>query len=207
MHNKAGQIMRLNGAGLVHNPALHLKAAVREIWANQETAMDAKPTPGTSPRSPLLDRLMKALNLAPDATEQEALDALEAWLADKGGAPGPKKFVPVEVVAEMICHRHFKRATLAEDHAVAMVNSAVSEGWLYLGMKSWGLALCKPDPEAFTAFIDGTKGTAKAPPYAYLKQTLMGGTPPGIGRDSTQSEAEAAVCAQLGLKPEQLAHA
>jgi phage I-like protein len=89
-HNRAGQIMRLKGAGLVHRPNLHLKAlASREapmIGQNTRPATPSNPEP--SLRSPLIARLMQVLNLAPDATEEEALDALEAWLAEKATMSG-----------------------------------------------------------------------------------------------------------------------
>jgi len=55
----------------------------------------------------------EALYLAPDATEEEALDAPEARITDKGAAPDPKKHMPVEAVAEMMRGRHLERATMA----------------------------------------------------------------------------------------------
>lgn len=189
--------MRLKGAGLVHEPNLHLKAL-----ASQEAPMlDPKnPNPETSLRSPLIARLAKVLNLAPDAPEEEALDALEAWLTEKEAKPDPKKFVPVEAVQQMLQERHLEKSVMAEGQAQQKVNDAIRKGYFPPALRDWAIALCREDAGSFDAFLSGA-----SPAYAHLSQELISGTAPGTQRPAALNEAEAAICAQLGLKPEQLA--
>jgi phage I-like protein len=142
---------------------------------------------------------MQVLNLAPDATEEEALDALEAWLAEKATMPDPKKFVPVEAVQQMLQERHLQNSVMAEGNAVQKVNEAMRKGYFTPALKDWALALCRDDPASFDAFLSGS-----APAYAHLSQELLGGIPPGRARPVSEDQAEAAICAQLGLKPGQL---
>lgn len=200
LHNKAGQIMRLCGAGLVHSPALHLKAL-----ASQERPMidpKSKPAtnPGTSLRAPLFVRLMKVLNLGPEATEEEALDALEAWLSEKEAQPDPKKFVPMEAVAEMLRDRQFEKAVMAEGQATEKVNAAIRKGYFPPALRDWAIALCRQDQDSFDTFL-----AKSVPAFAHLSQELMKGDPPGTAKSFAQSQNEAAICAQLGLTPERLA--
>lgn len=77
-HPKTKAIVRLKGAGLVHNPNLHLTAL-----ANQEAPMPPEETPDLS----VIQRLAALLNLAPDATGEDMIAALEALLQGKGGPP------------------------------------------------------------------------------------------------------------------------
>ena len=97
-HPKTRQIVRLKGAGLVHNPNLHLKALAR-----QEPDM----TPDAPDAAQLMQSLVKMLGLGPDATKEGVLAALVEALAGKGAAkPDPKKYVPVAAVQAMMRERN-----------------------------------------------------------------------------------------------------
>lgn len=202
-HNKVGQIMRLKGAGLVHEPNLRLQALNSQeapmLDPKTKPATPPNPNPETSLRSPLIARLAKVLNLSPDATEEEALDALEAWLAEKETKPDPKKFVPVEAVQQMLQEQHLQKAVMAEGQAVEKVNAAIRKGYFPPPLRDWAIALCRDDPASFDDFL--SKST---PAYAHLSQELVKGLPPGQQHPTAQTEAEAAICHQLGLKPGQL---
>lgn len=207
-HQKSGQIIRLSGAGLVHRPALHLKALASQdhTMQGQQTATN-KPDAGKaspSAQNALIGVLFKHLGLAPDATEEEALEALENWLAS--AKPDPKKFVPVEAVAEMLRERNVEQAVMSEDHANRLVNSVIEDGWLFPGLRSWALALCKDSPESFKAFVDGTKA-GKNPQWGYLRRELLSGPAPQGNAGIAQTEAEASICSMLGLTAEQLSKA
>ena len=87
MHNMAGQVMRLTGAGLVHKPALHLEALA------QETPTMPAETP--IPWSTVIASLLETFGLSKDATEEEALDALDAFAVRSPRAPArPKRQIP-----------------------------------------------------------------------------------------------------------------
>ncbi|NEX47737.1 phage protease [Pseudotabrizicola algicola] len=199
-HNKSGQIMRLKGAGLVHEPNLHLKALASQEAPMLDPKTKANPNPETGPVSPLIARLAKVLNPSPDATEEEVMDALEAWLTEKEAKPDPKKFIPVEAVQQMLQERHLEKSVMAEGQAQQKVNDAIRKGYFPPALRDWAIALCREDASSFDAFLSGS-----APAYAHLSQELISGVPAGNPRSVAQTEAEAAICAQLGLKPEQLA--
>lgn len=192
MHDKSGQILRLNGAGLVHRPALHLKAL-----ASQESTMN-NPSP-IPPGAALMQRLKKLLKLSPDATEAEALDALEKALARPTATIDPERAVPVEAVASMIRDRHAELATLAEEQVISKVNAALRQGYFPPALRDWALALCRANPASFDDFVRHT-----VPPYADLARPIVPSGPPPSARGRDVTDAEAAVCAQLGLRPEQL---
>ena len=196
-HPKTRQIVHLNGAGLVHNPNLYLTAL-----ASQDTEMkpaDASPTD-------LLKQLTELLGLPADASPKDLMAKIAALLV---ATPDPAKYMPVTAVQEMLADRHLERSTNSEKRVLAKIEEASSKGYILGGsMREWALSLCRSDEVAFDAFIE-TSG----PRFAYLlKPMLPGGPAPQSVLKShaarhmeNSSDLEAAVCAQLGLKPGSLA--
>lgn len=220
LHNTAGQIQRLSGAGLVHKPALRLKALAQEEPAvtpdaprnarnqppKRAAQMDrAQPEHSPSPWSTLIDRLQQALELPADATEEEALDALEGLLTQQATAaemPDPARFVPIEAVRDLMADRNLRLATLRENEARDKVNSAIRAGHLTPAMRGWATALCSTDPASFDDFVSRSPA-----PFAHLHKPVTFPSPRAFGTDAgaAGSDAERAICAQLGLTPERLA--
>lgn len=183
---KTGIVTRLKGAGLVHNPNLHLVAL-----ASQETTMNA------------MQRVAQALGLTGEEAEDQVIAALQARLTENPATaseatPDPTKFIPVEAVAAMIRQRSEERVALAEGQAVEKVNVAVSQGYLPPALKDWALALARSDAESFDAFLSAT-----GPHMAKLFTEVLPKRYPekGLGVPRSQSAEEEAICAQLGLKP------
>ena len=193
-HPKTRQIVHLNGAGLVHNPNLYLTAL-----ASQDTAMP----PTSTPPNDLLKQLAELLGLPMDTSPQDLIAKIAGLLK---AAPDPAKYMPVTAVQDMLADRHLERSTNSEKRVLAKVNEASSKGYILGGsMREWALLLCRSDEVAFDAFIE-TSG----PRFAYLqKQQVPAGPPPAsylaTGYAGAGSDLEAAVCAQLGLKPGTLA--
>ena len=186
-HPKTRQIVRLKGAGLVHNPNLHLTAL-----ASQDPTMQPQTT---APPSPLMQRLVKLLGLAPDASEEALIAALEAALKDRA-KPDPKDYMPVEAVTAMMRERSVERLAHEEGRAIEKVNAALRQGYISPAMKDWALALCRSDGAAFDTFL-----AASGPTFAYLfKPSGLDGRPPEAST-ARESDVEASICAQLGLKP------
>ena len=185
---KDGSITRLKGAGLVHNPNLELTAL-----AAQEDAMKTDMT--------FMQRLATTLKLAPDATADAILAALEEVMI-KGATPDPKEYAPVAAMAELLRDRNTRIATMSESAATAKVDDALRKGYITPAMRGWATALCAQDPDSFDTFL-----TKSAPAYAHLTQSFahMKGPPPAFGATATgrgdDSDAAAAICAQLGLPP------
>lgn len=189
-HTKAGNIItRLKGAGLVHKPNLQLHALAR-----QETTMD-------EPKA-LMQRLIAALGLPDETTEEELLQMIEtlrgkAEHATAARMPDPARFVPIEAVQDLMTSRHADRSERARDRAAAKVNNALARGFITPAMKTWATALCAQDEASFDGFV-----AKSVPAYAQiLTQVVPNGPPPSSPSETAQSDTAAAVCAQLGLKP------
>lgn len=196
LHNKAGQIMRLKGAGLVHNPNLYLTAL-----ASQEDRMNptppAKPqgTPDAMSPADFMAELASLLDLPPETPPKELLAKLKAKMTAQ---PNPADFMPVKAVQSMLAERRMERSAVAEERIAAKVERARREGYITPALEDWAVSLCRSDEAAFDAFC-ATGG----PTWAYLfKETHARGVPPG--HDTTEawaSDTERAICEQLGLKP------
>lgn len=200
-HPKTRQIVRLKGAGLVHNPNLHLTAL-----ASQETDM-----PPETPQKPALSQkpapddlgpaLAKLLGLPPEASPKDLLAKLVERLT---GEPDPAKFMPVAAVQEMLSSRRAEMAEVNEGRAKEKVRAAVQAGYITRGMQDWALALCRSDEASFDEFLTGV-----GPTFAHFSQrpSVSGRTAPDRFGHAAQSESEteAAICSQLGLKPGSLA--
>lgn len=193
-HPKTRQIVKLKGAGLVHNPNLFLTAL-----ASQENTMLAAKTPQHSEGVDLAAELAKIFNLPTDTPVADLL----AKLADiMKVTPDPAKFIPVAAVQEMLSDRQFERASVRKDRVQDKVNAAVKQGYVTRGMRDWALALCSSDETAFDDFC-----TKAGPSFAHLSQPIFrSGQPPTAAQTHEDSELATAICEQLGLKPGSLSN-
>ena len=187
-HPKTREIMRLKGAGLVHNPNLYLTAL-----ASQEAAMPPASDPATA-TADLANGLARLLGLAPDATAEELLAKLKAALA---AAPDPAKYMPVAAVQEMLRDRKAELSAQSEEPVTAKVERAEREHYIAPGMREWALSLCRSYEAAFDVFCEKS-----GPTFAYLfKPARDWSVPPETQKRQYESEMEATICEQLGLKP------
>jgi len=186
-HPKTKAIVKLKGAGLVHNPNLHLTAL-----ANEETDMADAPKTTPDAKLPLVQRLAKLLGLPPDADEAEVSAAIAELLGEKA-SPDPAKFVPVEAMQDLLRDRNAKLATMSERAVSGTVEDALRRGFITPAMRSWATALCAQDPASFGRFL-----ASSVPAYAHLGRELL---PAAFASQATvQGSAEAeAICRQLGL--------
>lgn len=181
-----GRVLKINGAGLVHRPALHLTAL-----ASQEDTMADETT--------LLERLAALLGISIDDGEDAILDAFEKRLKE-GGKPDPAKYVPIEAVEDMMKDRATEKTALKSERVATKVEKAFQEGYLTPAMRSWATELCSVDEASFDAFLSRAN-----PAYAALTTELCAGTPPGYKpQDLVASDEVNSICSQLGLKPDQL---
>lgn len=196
-HPKTRQILRLNGAGLVHNPNLHLTAL-----ASQETDMlpiDQRKPNDQSATADLGAELARLLGLPATASAKELIAKLAERLTKE---PDPAKYMPVTAVQEMLHSRREEQNSFADGRAQEKVRIAVQQGYITNGMRNWALALCRSDERSFDDFLSGV-----GPTFAYLMKPAPGhANPPALHQSArAESEAEAAICSQLGLKPGSLA--
>ncbi|MDK3075928.1 phage protease [Sedimentitalea sp. JM2-8] len=165
--------------------------------ARQETAMNEPET--------LLDKLIAALGLPEETTEDELIALIEtirgkAEQATAARMPDPARFVPIEAVQDLMASRHADLAERTKERATAKVKDALARGFITPAMKDWATALCAQDEASFDRFV-----ATSVPAYAHLmKQAVPDGPPPSSPSEISRSDAAAAVCAQLGLKPDAL---
>ncbi len=139
-------VMRIKGAGLVHNPALALTALARET-EEPETA-------------PALARIATATALGLDAGAGEA--AILAAVPDTA-TPDTARLMPADKVAELMTELREARARLRELQTDIRVDAAIAGGQMPPGMRDRATALCMADPEAFETFA-----TVSEKKHAYL---------------------------------------
>ncbi len=165
LHDKAGNVTRILNAGLTNTPNFNLAAVAASSLIGEQTPMDE-----------LLKAILKALGLAEDATQEQAMAKIAeltgatttvtamatalglAASADgaaiasaistlKVGKPDPSKFVPIEQLQAVN-----NRLTVIEgDRHEAAVASAIKAGKLAPALKDWAM-----DPNnraAFASFI------------------------------------------------------
>ncbi|CUH80719.1 Mu-like prophage I protein [Tropicibacter naphthalenivorans] len=178
-----GKVLRIKGAALVHNPALHLTAL-----ASEETPMSYTPT--------FLCHLRAIMKLEESASEDDILATLERRLEAK---PDPKDYVPVQAWEETSRHMAAELAAFKAERINAKVEKAMDEGYFLPAAKEWALDLCRSDEAQFDKFLETT-----LPPWAYLTQTLCDGSPPVSKRDAAShaSEEVQLLSEQLGLTPD-----
>lgn len=194
-----GTVLELHMAGLTNDPAID---GMDELAAAKFiTAREGEEEP--------MKELLKLLGLAEDASEDQAVAALKAVLANVQKLPGieaelaalkttnpdPAKFVPFATFKQV----QDQLAALTTEVRTAEVNDlvegALSGGKLLPSMKQWALDLGHSDLAALKNYIAG------AQPIAALKGTQTGGKEPS-GSEVGIDEAGLAVCKQMGISPE-----
>ena len=199
-HPETRQIVRLKGAGLVHNPNLHLTAL-----ASQEADMTPpKPADKTAPKPANGDAMAdtaafaamvaEMLGLPPDTPPAQLFAKLKEKL---GAEPDPAKFVPVSAVQAMLAERNLSLATASDERATQKVDQALRLGHIPPAMKDWATALCRSDEASFDRFI-----ASSGPAFSALLQPSHMGALLATGRHNRAGfELADAICSQLGLKP------
>lgn len=138
-------------------------------------------------------KFAKAAGLKDDAKSDEIVTAVNSAVA--GAKPDPAKFVPIEQVTALQNDVKELQKTLIGDKAEEAVNSAIKDGKLAPALKEWGLDLYKTDPKKFETFT-GSAPVLTAPQMKTPNKTGAAG--------EELTEAQLAVCSQLGIKPEDM---
>jgi phage I-like protein len=155
-------------------------------------------TPGPAAAIDLKAAVARLLGLPAETPVEELLAKFTERME---AAPDPAKYMPVQAVQARLSDRHVERATASEERVRMKVTHALEGGYVPPGMRDWALALCQSDEAAFDTFLEKS-----GPVFAtLLKQTHTRRTPPGTGISAPeQSPVAAAICAQLGLRPDAL---
>lgn len=200
-HPQSRAILRLKGAGLVHNPNLHLTALASEETDMPDPDMPIRPKPADPA---VLARLAALVGLPQGSEAQAILDAVMAAMgltAEKPVAamaaenPDPARFVPVDAVRELLADRNSRIATMRESEAVAKVEVALREGHITPAMRKWATALCMQDAPSFDGFLSSSPA-----PYAHLLRPVKFAPIADAEKAPASSPEAAAICAQLGIE-------
>ncbi len=220
-----GAVQRLLMGALTNNPAIHGMQAV-DLTAAATARFN--PTHPQETDVTLLQKLIAALMLPADTTEEAALAACAARKAQADAAlaalklqtdagadavtaacaaqvkpaaatPDPAQYVPVGVVQEL---QHSVAALSAAANARAiddLVMPALAEGRLLPTMEKWARDLGKDNLAALKQYLDS------AQPIAALAGTQTAGqAPAGLDQHGLSAD-ERAVAAACGMTPEQYA--
>ena len=182
-----GEVTRILGAGLVHRPDLNLLALSAEPtpeaeeeprwrpnWRASRAPRPWRPTPGPTPSWPsAARRARRPASPTPRATCPWTRCA-SCCASAPTTWPGWTRWRPSPA-----WRRPWTRATSTP------------------AMRPWAVALCRQDPAAFDGFL-----ASAAPAYAHLARPHPFPAVPGPEGALRQaaSEAEAAICRQLGLE-------
>ncbi|MFC3059420.1 phage protease [Paenirhodobacter populi] len=195
------RIVRVKGAGLVHNPNLTLTAL-----AHEEPDMPAPLAQDKAADPAMLARLASILGLPPDSDPETILAAIMKTIGKDPAAsataaehPDPARFVPVDAVRELLADRNARIATMREAEAGIRVEAALRDGHITPAMRGWATALCMQDPTSFDDYI------AKSPaPYAHLLRSVRGAWEVPEPQPLVASAEATAICAQLGIGADKL---
>lgn len=167
--DKDGNVVLVKMAALTNTPATDL-AEVEALAAR------AHPEPKENP----MEKILKALGLAADASEDTALTAIatlsqgvaavalaaglaaDAKPADvalavtqavKAGKPDPAQFAPVSTVTALTAEVAALRKQLNDGRVEAVVDAALKAGKIVPAMKEWATDFAGKDIAAFEAFV------------------------------------------------------
>ncbi|SIQ96260.1 Mu-like prophage I protein [Aromatoleum tolulyticum] len=214
--DKTGDILALRMAALTNNPGLDGMTAVAL------SALFHHPSEEENSVNEMLKKLLAALGLPEDASEETAvsavaelkskadkageaqtakaeLAALKASVATAAGAtPDPAKYVPVETMQELQTQVAALTARMTEGEVADVVEGALAAGKLLPAQKEWAESLGKSNLAALKGYI------ATAPQVAALKGMQSQGKQHGGNADQS-TDADLAVMKALGLSAEEFA--
>lgn len=82
--------------------------------------------------------MARLLKLPESSAESDVIETLAERLS---AAPDPAKFVPIDAVQDMMRDRAAKMATMSETDVRSKVETAIKEGYITNGMRTWATAL------------------------------------------------------------------
>jgi phage I-like protein len=212
-----GDLTRIVNVGLTNSPNIEVSALASQeggafnegspmkkiamlLSASALTALDLKADSEDEAAINAIDKLIEdagkdaavlasvrtRFKLADDAGEEAVLAAIATAAA--ASEPDPAKYVPIDALKDV----QTKLGQLQEDKVLAAVDAAIEEGKLTPAQKDWAIKLGKQDIGELNSFL------ATAP--AFQGGVRIEGTPET--RKTALTEDEAAICAMLGVKPE-----
>ena len=206
----SGEVTRILMGALTNHPAIAGMEAVN-LMAAASARFTTTPTTSTKERpdmNELLKKLLAALGLPEDASEEQALSAIKA-LTDKPAvaattatttAPDPAQYVPVAVVQELQNNIAALSASVHSRAVDDVIAPAMSDGRLLPAEEAWARDTAKT-PAGLASLTSLLKVRQ---PIAALASTQTKGQPPAAAATDTHglTADELAVAAACGMTPE-----
>lgn len=221
-YDAAGRVLRILRAGLTNNPALDLLAlasagaspnhgAVMEPWLQE--LLQALGLPPTADRATALAhaaQLQAAAQTARSATAQVAQIATAAGLAAGATAdqvvtavtsmrttePDPTRYVPMATYTAVASQLQTLQGNVAKAAAETAADGAIKAGKLAPAQRDWAIGYASKDPEGFKVFMD-------AQPVIVQPGAHVPGGKPEDKIPGQLDDADKAICAALGLSPDE----
>ena len=203
----SGEVTRILMGALTNHPAIAGMEAVN-LMAAASARFTTTPTTSTKESddmNELLKKLLAALGLPEDASEEQALAAIKA-LTDKPAVaattatPDPAQYVPVAVVQELQTNLAALSASVHSRAVDDVITPALGDGRLLPAEEAWARDTAKT-PAGLASLTSLLKVRQ---PIAALASTQTKGQPPAAAAADTHglTADELAVAAACGMTPE-----
>ena len=205
----SGEVTRILMGALTNHPAIAGMEAVN-LMAAASARFTTTPTTSTKESddmNELLKKLLAALGLPEDASEEQALSAIKA-LTDKPAVaattatPDPAQYVPVAVVQELQTNLAALSASVHSRAVDDVIAPALGDGRLLPAEEAWARDTAKT-PAGLASLTSLLKVRQ---PIAALASTQTKGQPPAAAAGATDTHGltadELAVAAACGMTPE-----
>ncbi len=191
MYDKAGRVQRLLHAALTNDPALDGMAAVAALNLN----LDPQPAQDTR----MNPEILKLLGLAENATEAEALTALQALIeklnaSEASMADLKAQSAPLTAMQALQNQVAALTASAQAREVDDLIKSALADGRLLPVMEAWARDLGKTNVAALKAY------TEQAQPIAALSGVQTAGRTPKDAATPLSAD-EMTACTLLGQTP------
>ena len=185
-YDQTGAVLRIIGAGLVHEPNLTLTAlSARE---------DRPGAVATATNSAGLAQVAVALGLPAEAEADTILTAI-----NRLKVPDPSQYMPLDAVSGLLNEHRQTVATMTEREVERKVEAAVMGAYITPAMRGWATALCRQNPDSFDAFIGSFP-----PAFAHLFAGSGLDRRPIPRSEAPPQDSASGIAAQLGLDPKRL---
>ena len=219
LYSPDGGVTRLLRAGLTNNPNLYLtaiSARAAEVVVPHSEGDEAMDT--------LLQQLCEMLGLDDDTSPEDALAAVRA-LRDASGddddeddgrddddcadddaldamqaGVDPARYVAVAQFQRVLGELNQMRAERASERAERAVDDAIKAGKLIPAQRQWAVSYCQADFKGFVAFA-ARQPTAFGAGFESAAAAFAI-PPPALAATAALTATETAICAQLGLSPD-----
>lgn len=207
-HQADGTVTMLKSASLTNTPNLDQLVALNsaeEPMDNPELAGKVREAaallglPETFDQAAVISRLKQVMQIAASLSELTG----ETGVALNSATPDPAKFVPIGDFQRTVAELNKLRSGVTKEKAELHVAEHIRAGIVLPFMKEWAVSLCTTNMKAYDDFVSGI-GLS----FSYLlKPTHATANPPGNtslhSASDGLSEAELAVCTNMGLTREQ----